>query len=101
MTGPKMTRQVRRQMERRAGKPPVPQEIDRTSMFRGGGGTKGVPFGRCILKDMKMRAGKPALLTLFHPTRGNLHVKPATHALLDVFYPAMPEKMRWSMLGLA
>jgi hypothetical protein len=82
------SRQVRRQNERRATKPePGPVQItSRRHLKR----TKGLPFSRCVMKEViPGKPGTPAGLLLFHPTKNKYHVKMATPALLDVFYPGI------------
>ena len=82
------SRQVRRAKERRAAKPqPGPVELtSRRHLKR----TKGLPFSRCVMKQMAPgMPGKPATFVLFHPTRNKFHVKRATPALIDVFYPGI------------
>jgi hypothetical protein len=82
------SRQVRRQEERRAQKP-APATIEMTSR-RHLSRSKGKPFSRCLIKNVAPgMSGVPATFVLFHPTKGNYHVKKATPALLDVFYPGI------------
>lgn len=96
---PKVSRQVRRAQERRANKPePGPSPLTSTRWI---GRTKGMPFSRMILRDtLPGSPGRPALLLLDHPTRNTgAQVKRATPALLDLFFPSLPDNFRSSMLG--
>lgn len=94
-----MTRQQRRAVERRAGKP-EPGTIQRTSYRYVGNRTKGLPFSRCKLAAMTPGSpGRPAVLLLEHPTKGRAHAKQATAELLQVFFPRLPENLAASMLG--
>ena len=82
------SRQVRRAKERRENKP-TPGPVARTSM-RHSGRTKGMAFSRCIMKTMAPgKPGTPATFVLHQPTRNRFHVKSATPALVDVFYPGL------------
>ncbi|WP_191569126.1 hypothetical protein [Paracoccus yeei] len=64
--------------------------------------TKGLPFSRMKLVDVAPATGRgrPAIFALKHPTRGGgVRIRPATPLLVDVFFPALPENLRASMLG--
>lgn len=76
----------------------IGDDVPASRRFRGR--TKGLPYSRTMLVGTKMRAGKPALLRLRHPTRGTVHVKPATPELLRVFFPSLPDGLYGPMLGL-
>lgn len=73
----------------------------RTSIRWMGRRTKGLPFSRMKLVAMTLSPGRgrPAVLTLEHPTRGRRAVKPASPDLMGVFFPSLPENLRASMLG--
>lgn len=73
----------------------------RTSIRWMGRRTKGLPFSKTSLVGVKPSPGpgRPAMLTIAHPTRGGRKVKPATPGLLAVFFPALPDNLRASMLG--
>jgi len=95
---PKMSRQVRRANERRANKPePGPIALTSTRWL---GRTKGQPYSRMMLKDtIPGRPGRPATLKLIHPTRRTGRYIQATPRLVDLFFPAIPDNFRASMLG--
>lgn len=64
------------------------------------GRSKGIPFSKTLLIDtVAAQPGKPATLVLKHPTRGRVHRKHATAALLSVFFPSLPENLAAAMLG--
>lgn len=72
--------------------------IERTSIRWVGARTKGKDFSRCQLVDtIEMRGG--TALVMSHPTRGKKHIRRATPALLDVFFPSLPDNLRNHMLG--
>lgn len=98
MTDQPISRQVRRANERRANKP-EPDYIEPTST-RWIGRTKGQPYSRCVLKDVKLQLHGPAKMLVEHPTRPTSRKSlRATPRLVDLFYPTMPENFRNSLLG--
>ena len=74
----------------------------RTSM-RWIGRTKGLPYSRCLLKNFTPcvlgQQGKPAKITLKHPTKGRTFTKVCTPQLLQLFFPALPPNLASAMLG--
>lgn len=75
----------------------------RTSVRWMGSRTKGLPYSRMILDRVTpsdTANGKPAVLHLRHPTRGGVVSKPATPALLAVFFPGLAPKLTETMLGI-
>jgi len=105
MTDQTISRQVRRANERRAAKDArmasIKQPSPTPTSTKWLGRTKGMPFSRMILRDVAPGSrGRPALLLLDHPTRKTgAKVRRATPALLDVFFPSIPDNFRASMLG--
>lgn len=73
----------------------------RTSIRWLGRRTKGMPFSRMKLVDVQPSAGpgRPAIFNMQHPTRNTTHRKPATPPLVDLFFPAIPDNLRQSLLG--
>lgn len=96
-----VSRQVRRQEERRAKKL-APDTIERTSYRYIGQRTKGLPYRRMTLRDVipaNIALGRPAIFMLKHPTRRTACAKPATRYLINLFMPNLPENMVQGMLG--
>lgn len=74
----------------------------RTSVRWLGRRTKGLPFSRMKLVEVAPATGRgrPSIFAMKHPTRGGgVRIRPATPLLVDVFFPALPENLRASMLG--
>lgn len=94
-----MTRQQRRQEERRANKP-EPAEIARTSS-RHIGRTKGTPYSRMkLIKIEEAKPGKPAVFHVKSYTRNTGTKKiTATLANIDWFIKGLPVNMKLAMLG--
>ncbi len=67
---------------------------------RGGHRTKGLPYSRCKLLDMKISQapGRPGKLVLKHPKNGVKEL-PATLELVRLFMPAAPDNFYAAMLG--
>ena len=63
------------------------------------GRTKGLPYSRFVLLSVQHVAGAPARLMLKNCTRGRVIVKRATKELMNVFFPHLPDALRWRMLG--
>jgi hypothetical protein len=94
-----MTRQQRRQEERRASKP-APAEINRTSS-RHNNRTKGTPYSRMkLVKIDEAKHGKPAVFHVKSYTRntGTQEIK-ATLENIDWFFKSLPMNMKLAMLG--
>lgn len=66
---------------------------------RGGVRTKGLPYSRCKLVEMKPGSkGVRGTIIVKHPTKGIKRL-PATREFLRLFMPAAPEFFYASMLG--
>jgi hypothetical protein len=65
------------------------------------GRTKGLPFSRMKLVQVLHNPGKPSMLVLRSYTRKTGHIKQATPALLQQFFPSLPPQLSAQMLGLA
>lgn len=65
--------------------------VERTSIRHMNLRTKGMPYSRCLLADMRPSPmpGTPGVLKLKHPTKGRVHYLKATPELLAVFYPGI------------
>lgn len=94
-----MTRQQRRNEERRADKP-APSVTTRTSA-RHLGLTKGTPFSRAkLVKITAATDGKPAIFHTKSYTRNAATTKvKATMSNIDWFIKGLPHNMKLAMLG--